>query len=324
MIMVNTSLPGPEAIGATKTATLNAALKSASHQHGVSFDYLFATAKRESSLNPLAQAKTSSAAGLFQFIEQTWLAAVKTYGDQHGLSDAANTISKDATGRYSISDPEKRQAILDLRYDPEKAAGLAAALTADNRDRLQTKLGRSITDSHLYAAHFLGLGGASRLLSAKPDELGTTLFPKAAKANPAIFFDNGRPKTVAQILAGFETTFGKTGEQSSGGQKNSVTPAIDIKQTIPERVRPLASSLQSRVLAQANVHRLNFVSAQEYPPVRTPVSIDTQQETSFLSSFTPPTPSGLSALELVALAALDPTILANPDDEALEGEKARS
>ncbi|MFZ1990358.1 MAG: transglycosylase SLT domain-containing protein, partial [Alphaproteobacteria bacterium] len=56
------------------------ALAKASRATGVDFSYLLNTAKRESSLNPDAKSKTSSATGLFQFVEQTWLQALKAHG----------------------------------------------------------------------------------------------------------------------------------------------------------------------------------------------------------------------------------------------------
>jgi soluble lytic murein transglycosylase-like protein len=50
------------------------AIRQASRLTGASFDYLLATAQVESGFNPNSAASTSSARGLFQFIEQTWLA----------------------------------------------------------------------------------------------------------------------------------------------------------------------------------------------------------------------------------------------------------
>ena len=48
------------------------AIKNAAAKTGVNFTYLMEKAAVESSFNPDAKAKTSSATGLFQFIEQTW------------------------------------------------------------------------------------------------------------------------------------------------------------------------------------------------------------------------------------------------------------
>ena len=56
------------------------AIARAAQATGVGFDYLYTQARVESSLNPDARARTSSATGLFQFIDQTWLATV----DRHG------------------------------------------------------------------------------------------------------------------------------------------------------------------------------------------------------------------------------------------------
>ncbi|MEG0819994.1 MAG: transglycosylase SLT domain-containing protein, partial [Brevundimonas sp.] len=56
---------------------VEAAIRRASSTTGVDFDFLMKTARRESAMNPSARAGTSSASGLFQFIEQTWLATVK-------------------------------------------------------------------------------------------------------------------------------------------------------------------------------------------------------------------------------------------------------
>ena len=56
---------------------------------GSDFDYLLKTAQRESALDPQARAPTSSATGLFQFIEQTWLGMVKSEGPRFGLDEEA-------------------------------------------------------------------------------------------------------------------------------------------------------------------------------------------------------------------------------------------
>ena len=65
-------------------ATVVAALQRASAVTGSDFHYLLGTAMRESGLKPGAQSSTSSAAGLFQFVEQTWFSVVKEYGAKHG------------------------------------------------------------------------------------------------------------------------------------------------------------------------------------------------------------------------------------------------
>jgi hypothetical protein len=59
-------------LDAARTKIANT-IKSAASATGASFEYLVSAAKMESNLDPTAQASTSSARGLYQFIEQTWL-----------------------------------------------------------------------------------------------------------------------------------------------------------------------------------------------------------------------------------------------------------
>lgn len=105
-------------------------LKQAADATGIPFDYLVKTAKRESNLNPEAKAATSSATGLFQFIEQTWLGLVKREGPNLGLNDAAAAIQRDSAGRYVVSEGDMRQRILALRKDPALSARLAGVFTS--------------------------------------------------------------------------------------------------------------------------------------------------------------------------------------------------
>ena len=70
------------------------AIQQASQATGASFNYLLATAQVESGLNPQAGASTSSARGLFQFIETTWLATIKQAGAALGFGRYADAISR--------------------------------------------------------------------------------------------------------------------------------------------------------------------------------------------------------------------------------------
>ena len=97
------------------------AIKQAATTTGTSFEYLLATAKMESNFNPTASASTSSARGLYQFIDQTWLGTVKEAGAQLGYGKYADAITKSSSGSYSVSDPAARAAIMKLRDDPDAA-----------------------------------------------------------------------------------------------------------------------------------------------------------------------------------------------------------
>ena len=185
-------------------SAVTGAIRQASAATGTSFNYLLATAQVESGLNPQAGAATSSARGLFQFIEQTWLGTIKQSGAQLGYGRYADAITKTSTGHYQVTDPEMRAEILKLRNDPTANAVMAGAFTKANADYLATKLGRQPSEGELYIAHFLGAGGASRLISlaaASPNAKATDYFAHAANANSSIFYDRatGHARSLAQV-----------------------------------------------------------------------------------------------------------------------------
>jgi len=188
----------------TAGSTVTGAIRQASAATGTSFNYLLATAQVESGLNPQAGAATSSARGLFQFIEQTWLGTIKQSGAQLGYGRYADAISKTSSGHYQVTDPAMRAEILKLRNDPTANAVMAGAFTKANADYLATKLGRQPSEGELYIAHFLGAGGAARLISlaaGDPSAKATDYFPNAASANSSIFYDRatGRARSLAQV-----------------------------------------------------------------------------------------------------------------------------
>ena len=192
--------PSTSAVGSTVTG----AIRQASAATGTSFNYLLATARVESGLNPQACASTSSARGLFQFIDQTWLGTMKQSGAELGYGRYAAAISQTASGHYQVTDPEMRKEILALRNDPTANATMAGAFTRANADILSKKLGRAPSEGELYIAHFLGAGGAARLISlasSDPNAKATQYFPNAATANSSIFFDRstGTARSMAQV-----------------------------------------------------------------------------------------------------------------------------
>jgi hypothetical protein len=181
------------------------AIKNAASSSGTSFEYLLATAKMESNFNPTASASSSSARGLFQFIDQTWLGTVKEAGAQLGYGKYADAISKSPSGSYYVSDPAARTTIMNLRDDPAAASSMAAVLTQSNSFKLTGKIGRRPTDGELYMAHFMGVGGAAKLISNaedNPQTSGARLFPNAAAANHSIFYErSGRARTVSEVYS---------------------------------------------------------------------------------------------------------------------------
>lgn len=179
------------------------ALTAAGNRNGVDFSYLLQTAMRESSLNPQARASTSSAVGLFQFLEGTWLQVMKEDGPRLGYQAYADQITRNSDGNYAVRDAGKRAEILRLRENPEIAADLAAAFTRSNGDYLRNSFGRMPSAGELYIAHFLGAQGAEKMFRAgleNPDQVAVALFPRQASANRAIFYDReGNARTIRQV-----------------------------------------------------------------------------------------------------------------------------
>jgi len=177
-------------------------LNNASDKSDVDFNYLLQTAQRESALNPTAKAPSSSAVGLFQFLDSTWLQVMKEEGPRLGYQQYADAITQDKDGDYVIKDKKLRAEVLKLREDPQVAADMAAAFTRSNGAYLQGKFGRMPSPGELYIAHFLGPQGAEKMFNAgldNPDQIAARLFPKQAKANPQIFYADGHARTVREV-----------------------------------------------------------------------------------------------------------------------------
>lgn len=184
-------------------AAIEQVVQRAADATGVDFGFLLRTAKRESGLRATAHAPTSSAAGLFQFIEQTWMSTLKRHGSAHGYARYAALVQQGSDGRYSVPGGEEaRRTVMNLRYEPHAASVMAGELISDNAAFLRGRTGREPTGGELYAAHFLGPQGSARLIQAtqtNPSGAAANLFPDAAGSNRSIFYRDGRPVTVAEL-----------------------------------------------------------------------------------------------------------------------------
>ena len=205
--MVDSANPATQMLRPTLPASAESvltALRGAADQTGADFDYLLNTAMRESSLNPDAKASTSSATGLFQFVEQTWLGTLQRHGADHGLGDYASAITVGKDGHYTVADKGLRQEILALRKDPKVASLMAGELTNDMRGDMESSLGRGVTPGELYVAHFLGPQAAVKMIrtaETSPATTAASLFADAAQSNTSIFYArNGQARSVASVL----------------------------------------------------------------------------------------------------------------------------
>lgn len=130
----------------------------------------------ESAGDPNAKNPNSSASGLYQFTDSTWRSAVDKWGRRHGI-------------KYSDKNNPQAQEIL------------AQKLTEDNARILQSK-GIEPTDGNIYFAHFMGAPAASKAISLLgKNAIAARSFPDAARANPEIFFNNGKPRTIDEVYA---------------------------------------------------------------------------------------------------------------------------
>lgn len=159
---------------------------------GIDPKYYEVLAKIESSNNPNAKAKTSSAAGLYQFTEGTWKEMVKNLGLNYTLDD---------------------------RYNPQKSRKVVEAFTKRNAKYLESKLKRKPTENELYLAHFLGIGGAKKFIEAYtqfPDtDVRNIMSEKVINANKNVFLNkDGSYKKLRDVYNWSEEKMGVTGFQA--------------------------------------------------------------------------------------------------------------
>jgi Transglycosylase SLT domain len=171
---------------------------------------LMAIADKESNFITRAKARTSSASGLFQFVEKTWMDAMKLFGHRYGRAEEAQAI---ASGGGAT---QNRAKILGLRNDPYLSAALAAEMLKKDGAKIAEKIGRPLTAGETYLIHFLGPDDAARFMktmSEAPNVSAAALLPRPARANRPIFYEQqGRKfnaRSVAEVHEAFEEMMGK-------------------------------------------------------------------------------------------------------------------
>ncbi|QOV95321.1 lytic transglycosylase domain-containing protein [Novosphingobium sp. ES2-1] len=234
---------------------MRGAIAGAAQATGTDFAYLMAQAKLESSLDPSARSRTSSASGLYQFTTGTWLRTLEKHGAEHGLAWASDMIRSGAA-----SDPAARAQLLALRFDPQVAATMAGELAGDNGDYLSGVLGRQPDHAELYLAHFFGAEGAGRFLTAlgnDPSQSAAALLPSAAAANRSTFYDrSGSPRSVSDVMSLIRNRMAAASEGASGDEalqwaaSLGVTPATAQAQQFTGG--PIAREFQSAAAGRGN------------------------------------------------------------------------
>ncbi|MCY0095170.1 M23 family metallopeptidase [Hoeflea ulvae] len=131
--------------GGTAVNPLEAETASAASDPGAVGQLVDRIVQVESGGNATAKNPLSSATGLGQFIDSTWLRMMRTY-----RPDLASSLPRDKQ--------------LALRFDPTLSREMVANLARENKAYLEAG-GHSITAGRLYLAHFLGPEGARIVLS---------------------------------------------------------------------------------------------------------------------------------------------------------------
>ncbi|TVV71289.1 hypothetical protein FOY91_17205 [Sphingomonas solaris] len=253
-------------------ASVRLAIADAAQRTGASFSYLLNQAKSESGLNPNAKAGNSSATGLYQFIDQSWLGVLKQHGSEHGYGWAADAIQRRPGGGYTVPDGDAKKAIDALRRDPTASALMAGEYAQDNAAGLRSALGRETNATDLYFGHFLGLAGAKKFLkaaAANPDAPAASIFPREAAANHGLFYTkSGAARSFADLYALM-------------GRKIDA-PVGDDAVTAPIQMASLAASISPTSTA------LSDTPPSDVKLVDLPASTATQAPSDTMLALTPP------------------------------------
>ncbi len=191
------------------TAATVSAIRRAASVTGVDPNMLMSIAAHESGLRPGIKAPTSSATGLFQFINSTWFGMMEARGGRHGYGWAASAIKSGQAGTARRPTALGRR-ILDLRKDAYLNAVMGGELAKMNETALRPVLGRSPSIGESYMANFLGHAGARKFYRAErrnPNASAADLFPAEAGANRSIFYGRDGSKRSLQEVERMMTRF---------------------------------------------------------------------------------------------------------------------
>lgn len=301
---------------------VTAAIKQASAKTGVDFAYMMEKAAAESSFDTDAKARTSSAKGLYQFIESTWLQMVNRYGDKHGLGEYADQIS----AQNKVADPALRREILALRDDPEIASLMAGEFAAENK---RTLMNNGIKDAdigptELYLAHFLGAGAASEFIKGmqeNPLTPAADIFPRAAKANKNVFYNANtqQAKSLGAVYAFFDKKFGNSVDATNGGEGVTIadasripspptrkpTPTTTVANANLTALQPARARLSPELMAYLNGEQSTYQAMQaEALEALTQQNTSRTQDTITANALAP---ALIPTLDTAGLSAADPT-----------------
>ena len=272
----------------TSKASVNvvSAIKDASTKTGVDFAYMVQQAAAESSFTPAAKARTSSASGLYQFIEGTWMNMIEKYGEKHGI----------------VTEGHTREELLRLRNDPQIASKMAAELAAENKQSLEKNWGGDVGSTELYFAHFMGAGGAASFMKARdenPAQVAAHLFPSAAKANYNVFYDRetGQAKSLEEVYQFFDKKFSIKNEGYTNG--STIDSVIATNQDKEYEYYPTPIDFEHMAILKDNYSKIHNYALDNFDQSQSPKTYNRLPiQTSYADLLSNP-------LELMLLTQLD-------------------
>jgi hypothetical protein len=204
-------------------ADIRGYIEEAASRAGVPVNVMMAIAKQESDFGRAKDPTSSSAKGLYQFIDGTWESMVKTAAPIYGLP---TTITRD---------------------DHRASAFMGAEYARQNKIAFEKVMGRPQKDGEMYISHFMGTQGGIDFVKAyeqNPGQNAAAAFPKAANANKTIFYnDNGTPRSMAQVYSKLSAYVdGNTDYKTAAGPINFAAPVTPGDLT---PARPAASQKET-------------------------------------------------------------------------------
>lgn len=211
-----------------------AAIRLASEGSGLEFGYMMELASAESAFSHDIKASTSSATGLYQFIESTWHDMVLRYGEKHGLGLFATEVTAyvDDYGRAQarVDNPFVRAGMLEMRKNPHLNARLSADFQTENRAKQLCHVdGKTLGRTDMYLAHFLGAHDGVYFINnlrKTPEKSAVSIFPEAAEYNINVFYETAgrapvRERSLREVFNFFDRKFNRG--------LYDIAPALDVK-----------------------------------------------------------------------------------------------
>lgn len=239
----------PQPTGSGSWSSVRDTIIAAAKVVGVDPGLLAGMAAQESGFQPGIRAKGSSATGLFQFLDGTWKQMLKQYGPKYNIP--AGTPATNGAAN----------AILGAQY------------VKDNIEALR-KVTNNVQPGDAYLAHFLGLGGARKALQAGDNASFASLFPQAARANPAYsgtigqvraqltnnMFAKHRSFGVDVPIGGTNTTAGSMPNGDGTGFRGGISRDAQVKAQQSYAVARQAIMNDNRLTAAQKQQRISEIN----------------------------------------------------------------